>query len=175
MDLSIRQTILDIYVLDSILTVDRRNGRDRAKLRKTDYIKSYEGLLLPAELTLKNETNKRGVELVAVIKQVLTITLQSLQKKLFEKLGCGISIGTIHQNKPLTSLLMPQREKVLCMCIICLNIREMFDALMNYVKKINPDLVESSITKYFMQGSSCEWVKSEYWAKRVLPWEMQGL
>lgn len=80
LSLIIRQTILDIYVLNSILTVDRHNGRDRAKLRKTEYVKFYKDLSLPSEVTLESETNKRGVELVTVIKRVLTVTLKFAEK-----------------------------------------------------------------------------------------------
>lgn len=164
LSLSIRQTVLEMYVDHSILTVDRRNGRDRAKLCQTEYVKFYEDLTLPSDLTLEEETNKRGVKLVAVIKRVLTVTLR-LQKKLFEKLGQTLSIGTICQNKPFFITYASEKEKVLCMCILCLNIREMFDSLMTYVKKIDTNLVESSITQYFMQGSRSKWVESGYWAK----------
>ena len=135
------------------------------KLRKTDDKKFYEELTLPSDLTLEEETNKRGVELVAVIKRVLTVTLKSLQKIMFEKVGQTVSIGTICQNKPFFISYASEKEKVLCMCILCQNMREMLDRLMSYIKKIDTKLVESSISQYFMQGSSCELAESGYWPK----------
>ena len=158
-----RQTILVTYVSHSILTVDRCNGHDRAKQRESEYVKFYDDLRMPAELTPEMETNKRGIKLVAVIKRVLTVTIPTLQKKLLEKVGQSLSLGTIFHYKPFFISYASEKEKVLCMCILCLNTREMFDSLMTYVITVDPNSVHSSITQYFMQGCMqgchCEWAE----------------
>ena len=133
-----RQTMLNMFVNYSIFTVDRRNGRDRAKIREPAYIKFYDDLIIPEEIgTVERETNKRGTKLVTITKRVLIITLRSLQEKLQEQIG-HISMGTVSHYKPFFMTFASEKEKVLCMCMLCLNIREKFDSLMMFFKTCDP-------------------------------------
>ena len=144
--LSVRQHLLNLFVEHSICTVDRRNGRDRAKIRHNEFVKFYDDLTFPTEIgSFERETNKRGVSLVTVTKRVLTVTLRAVQTKLLQKTGQELSLGTIFNKKPFFITYASEKEKVLCMCILCLNIREIFGSLMNYLKTVDTSSVYSSI------------------------------
>ena len=122
-------------------------------------------LKIPKDI-VPQTTTKRKVEYVTVTRRILTITLRSLQKKILEKMGEEISLGTIFHYKPFFISYATEKEKILCMCILCLNIREQFDSLMKYIRTLDRSHpVFTSITSYFMQGCNCEWGESGTWEK----------
>lgn len=75
-----RQCILDVFVENTIPTVDRRNGCDKAKIRQDLFGKLYKDLTLPDTLgPLEKEKNKRGTEFITCKKRILTNTLDDIQ------------------------------------------------------------------------------------------------
>ena len=78
-----------------------------------------------------------------------------------------ISIGTLCSYKPFFIILASVREKVHCMCMICLNIKG-FDNLMANFEMINADTLQS-VSKYMMNNCMCDVAENGYWDKDCYP------
>ena len=162
--LAIKQLVIDLFAEHSIPTVDRRNGRDKAKLRSEEYVKLYEDVTIPQDIVIENERNKRGIEMVTTTKRILTITLRKLLEKIHSA-GHKFSLGLLVQMKPFFISYASEKEKILCMCILCLNVREVFNSLMAYLKTVEEESVFSSISQYMMKSCTCTWSEVGYYKK----------
>ena len=110
------------------------------------------------EEVIKEETNKRGVELFTATTKVMTCTIRKLQVKLFENYNINVSIGTIFISKQFFISFPTEKEKMLCMCKLCLNLRMKFDCIMEYTKNQNGK-VFTSMSNFYMDDCTCN--KSE--------------
>ena len=151
-----KQKICDEWLENSITTVDRRNGRDCTKIRKSVYLELFKDLV--NEDVIKEETSKIEIKLLTATKKVMTCSIRKLQTKLFEKYNISASLGTIYNLKPFYISFPTEKEKNLCMCKVCLNIGEKFDCLMDGSKKHNGKIFKS-ISSLFMKN--CTYDQSE--------------
>ena len=63
-----RQKMFDAWYVNTVITVDRRNGRDYVNLSLKDYEDtSYNDLLMPEDIKLENFTSKRNQAMVRCI------------------------------------------------------------------------------------------------------------
>ena len=76
-------------------------------------------------------------------------------KRLETKLGIKVSIGLISVCKPFFCVTPTEREMSLCLCKLCLNVRQLFEALTNFCKKEGLDY-PSSLSGHFMDGCKCD-------------------
>ena len=112
------------------------------------------------EEVIKEETNKRGVKLFTATRKVMTCTIRKLQVKFFEKYNMNISIGTIFNLKPFFISFPTEKEKILCMCKLCLNLHIKFDCIMEHTKNENGK-VFTFMSNFYMDNCTCN--KSELW------------
>ena len=114
--------------------------------------------------TFEIEVSKRNVSQVTAVKRILTCTLNDIRKKVVEKFMRSISIGTISIYKPFFITFAPEREMILCMCILSLNIREVFDSLTTYFEAISAEFF-TSVSQYMMENCDCDLAENGYWEK----------
>ena len=120
--IDVKQKIYGEWLENSITTIDRRKGRDCTKIRKPVYLEQYKDSI--NEDVIKKETSKRGIKLLTKTRNVMTCSIRKLQTKLFEKHNISISFGTIYNLKLFYISFSTEKEKTLCKCKLCLNIRE---------------------------------------------------
>ena len=72
---------------------------------------------------------------MAATTQVITCTLRKLQMKLNEKYNTYVSLGTIMRFMPFYTTYGSDRETVLYMCMLCHNLRHLFNVVMDHGKK----------------------------------------
>ena len=94
-----QQIIFDTWHENSIVTVDRRNGRDEVKIKKKAYSK-FENLKLPEEIELENFKSKRNIEMVKSTRRIYTKSIREILKIVRIKTGHNISLGSVHYLKP---------------------------------------------------------------------------
>lgn len=103
-------------------------------------------------------SNRGGVKLFTAIRKVMTCTIGKIQVKLFEKYNMNVSIGTIFNLKPFFISFPTEKEKILCMCKLSLNLCMKFDCIMEHTKNQNGK-VFTSMSNFYMDNCTCN--KSE--------------
>ena len=141
-----QQKIYDLWLNHSIPSVDTRNDRDSVKMAKEKYDRRYKDI---EDQQLKEARNKKGSIVCQASCRVATSTVRGMQSKVKEKLGINISYGLTLILKPFYVIKPTDKEKAMCLCKFCLNIRLQFNALMANSKKANGPVYDS-ITKFFM-------------------------
>ena len=120
-----------------IYSVDRRNGRDKVKIRKILYLKKCNDSLKNVEPEVEEITNKRGTTYYAAQHMVSTCTYMciyaNLQQKLLAKYGLHVSFGALYLYKPLFVTYPSEKEKMLCLCIKCLNMQFLLKPINEYL------------------------------------------
>lgn len=130
-------------------------GEICTKIRKSEYLKRFKDLV---NEVIKEETNNRGVKLFTAIRKVMTCTIRKIQVKLFEKYSMNVSIGKIFNLKPFFMSFPTEKEKKLCMCKLCLNLRMKFHCIMEQTKNQNGN-VFTSMSNFYVDVCTCN--KSE--------------
>ena len=134
-------------VENSIPSVDFRNGRDTIKIRHDRYDARYENIT--HEKHPVKEKLKRNVKVFCATRRVATCTVRKLKAKLLTEHGLNVSLGAISYLKPFYITNPTEKEKVLCMCKLCLNYRNKFTAMMAHSKEHNGPYYDS-ISKYYI-------------------------
>jgi len=137
---TVKQQMFDEWLENSIVTADRRNGRDTVRMRKLLYLQRYENIV---DDKLEEHTSKRKINFVQTTRRVITCTVRGLQQKLKEKFRIEVL-------KPFYLTCATEKEIILCMCKLCLNTRLLFNAV-----KTDIDDESSSISSFFMSHSTC--------------------
>ena len=75
-----KQAIHNEWMLNSIVTVDRRNGRDTRLIREKEFNNRYSGIEIPTEVMLKPIT-QRGSNYYSGIRHVQTCTTKDIRNK----------------------------------------------------------------------------------------------
>ena len=70
---------------------------------------------------MNKQTNKRGTKLFAAPRRVITCTAKQIQEKLTEKYNISVSKGTILKYKSFYISYATEKERIMCMCGLCLN------------------------------------------------------
>ena len=145
----------------SITTVDRRNGRDEAKIAKIMYQRDFRHLqgipdenIKAKEIVLKKTGNK--MEIMTAQKKIFNEPIRQLHQKFVATSGQDCSLSTFYKYKPFYVTLPTEREKETCLCMKCTNIHFLLDAINRYRKNSKLKVYESA-TQYladFKEG--CE-------------------
>ena len=114
---------------------------------------------------VERTSTKRGKSVYVATERVATCTHKKIQHTFMEENNVNISIGTISSLKPFFITNPTDKEKVLCMCKLCLNTRLKFEALMDHSKK-NGGPFSDSISEYLMTSCKCGKNKNGYWARQ---------
>ena len=129
----IRQMIHDTWMDNSIPSVDCRNGRQMINMNELNFNKQFGDINIGVSAEIK--TNKRGIRQVCVVRRITTCTLRKLQRKIKEKHGLTLPVGTLHQYQPFFMRLPTEKEKEMCLHKYCLNLRLKFNAVMDHSRK----------------------------------------
>ena len=158
--IEVQQIIYNEWKENSIFSPDRRNGRDTVKMSKNEYENDYH--LIKNDPPLIEDKNRRGSTFVSSTRRIVTCTIDELQTKIKDKHAITVSTGKILELKPFFISYATEKEKVLCMCKRCLNMRMLFTPLVEHSKTNDgPEL--SSITEYFMESCPCSKAKNGYY------------
>ena len=130
-------------------------GEICTKIRKSEYLKRFKDLV---NEVIKEETNNRGIKSFTAIRKVMTCTIRKIQVKLFEKYSMNVSIGKIFNLKAFFMSFPTEKEKKLCMCKLCLNLRMKFHCIMEQTKNQNGN-VFTSMSNFYVDVCTCN--KSE--------------
>ena len=154
--LDTRQTIYDEWLSNTIPCV--LNGCETVKLRKSNYLKRYSGIVNNPPLT--ETTNKCKVTFYEATRGIITCTVKELQYKLLTKHGINVSTGTLLDNKPFFLSYANEKERVTSMCSQCINIHLLFNSLKQTAEKNSI----KSVSEYFMNGCSCSKTENGFWS-----------
>ena len=88
-----------------------------------------------ATCLMNHESAASVRSLLSSLQILMTCTSQKLQSKLKEKHDIIISLGTLLNHKPFYATFETEKEKISCMCKLCLNTRLKFDTLNCILKK----------------------------------------
>ena len=149
-----KQIIFNLWLRESIVTVDRMNGRDFVTMPLSKFRIRYDSMNYNNCDSFIIDTNRRGVEIIKSLRMITTATLDEIKKMLNEQ-GVSVSICTIWNLKPYFVEYPSEREKVSCMCVDCLNARELFNAVQGHTGRYGLHTF-SSISEYFMHSCTCE-------------------
>ena len=147
-----KQYIYDLWIENSIPSVEFRNGRDSVKMRCDKYERRYTNLnndKHPVQQKLK-----RGVKVYVASRRVATCTIRKLRSKIMSEKGINISIGLLSYLKPFYITSPLDKEKVICMCKLCRSFCLKFNPLMTHSKNFNGPHFDS-ISSYYMSSCKC--------------------
>ena len=88
----VTQIIYDCWIENSIVTVDRRNGRDQVTMREDEFSKKYVNINTRKEIV--NFVSKQNINLVKSTKRIATKTFGEIQT-IVESTGATVSRGSI--------------------------------------------------------------------------------
>ena len=159
----IKQLIYNEWKENSIYSVDRRNGCDKVKISKLNCIKKYNDI--EKEELIEEEINTRGRLFYCCPRMIATCTLNQLKHKVYEKHRIEVSLGTMLNLKPFFITYATEKEKVLCMCKLCLNTRLLFSPIMEHTKSSGGQEF-TSITEYFKHSCDCPRALNGYYQYR---------
>ena len=151
--LETRQAIFDQWNEFSIITVDRRNGRDQVAIPKLDFIRNFNDITLPDDIKIESIVNKGGQKMYRSTRYIATKTGHQIRNKLLQG-GLNVSYGTVLKYKPFYVQKGCEREKQSCLCKFCLNLRLRYNELLKNLKY--KEKREDSMTKYFSNGCKCQ-------------------
>ena len=124
-----KQYIHDLWIENSIPSINFRNGRDSVKMRYDKYERRYANLnngKHPVQQKVKH-----GVKVYVASRRVTICTIRKVRSKVMSEKGINISIGLLSYLKAfhITDYNPTDKEKVMCMRKLCLNFRLKFNAL----------------------------------------------
>ena len=160
-----KQYIHDLWIENSIPSVNFRNGRDSVKMSYDKYEHRYANLNNDKHPV--QQKVKRGVKVYVASRRVTICTIRKLRSKIMSEKGINISIGLLSYLKPFYITNPTNKEKVMCMCKLCLNFRLKFNALMNHSKNFNGPHFHS-IFSYYMSSCKCSKGENGYWALKCV-------
>ena len=161
LSLPTRQAIFDLWHEHSIVTVDRRTGRDEVSIKSIDYHLKFKELSVPDDMVLGYYTSKRNQSMVKTTKRIWITPIRHLQEIANKKLRENISLGLIINLKPFYVQQPPDREKESCLCRFCLNLQLRFNELLQHLG--NKSKQVSSLSEYFSFGISCPYGDNGYY------------
>ena len=148
-----QQMIYDVWHENSIVTNDRRNGRDVVSMKKDDF-KKYEHLELPRDIEIKSFISKRNQPMFKCTRRIYTKTMRQIHEIVKSKTGRDLSYGSVYNLTPFYTEKPREREKESCLCIFCLNLCLRFNELIRHVKDKEKKI--TSISTYYAHGITCE-------------------
>lgn len=147
----IKSLIFSTWNRNSIVTVDRRDGRDVVTIRKDNFDSIYTDLVIPNDIVFEEAVSKRGISIVKTTKRIATKTVRQIKNELKTKHEVDLAIGSIVKFKPFYITSPSEREKESCLCKFCLNIRLRFTVYMRALKDQNKAI--PSLSDFFAYNS----------------------
>ena len=140
--IELRQKIYNHWVVSSDLSTDRRNSRHMIKIKKT---KLNHSILDMDDENITETNTKRGLRLRAQ-KRIYSGNIRGLHSS-FCKLypSINISIGT-YCCKPLYISPATEREMEGCLCIKCLNLHLIYNAIKKHMMAFHTHSVSTSLS-----------------------------
>ena len=160
--LSSRQVVYDIWLKNSIPSIDGRNSPNQITISKRKFLPHAD----LNKVVVEEKINKRGKKVMTANKFTATLIVCAIQGKLRLN-NIDVSIGTIIPLKPFFVNYPTKKEMALCFCKICLNTRLLFKAVMKEEKK-QGGVPFSSISKFFMTDCECEQSPNGYFSWRCV-------
>ena len=148
-----KQVIIDSWHENSIVTVDRRDGRDQVTMLQDRFAKKFGDLSFPDDLKIECVTSKRNQRLVKTTRHIATKTVRELQEFILKKSEIKVSYGSVINYRPFYIQVATEREKESCLCRVCLNCRLKFNALLKHLKE--GTVKTHSLSEYFGNGIIC--------------------
>ena len=123
--LGTKQAVINAISFDSIPTVDGCNGRYKAKLWSNRFSKFYGNITFPNNVVMKKKQKKQGIEMVSTTKRFLPVTIPEMLHKTSND-GSKLSLSALVQMKPFFILYPTEKKKIICICMLCFFVREIF-------------------------------------------------
>ena len=152
-----RQGIFDLWLKYSVISVDRRDGRDTVRIPSDAYFQKFHGIETNLVTFIQN---KRKMDMAQAPRYMCTTTVRKMVSHVTQYLKAA-SLGIVASLRPFFVSFPCDREKLECLCITCFNVRQFFYALMRYAKKQGFHIY-TSITSYFTQNKHCRDHKNGY-------------
>ena len=124
------QEMFDLWIKYSTISVDRRDGRDIAKAPKKSCDIQCGGIHTSL---VTFATNKRMTEVAQVPRHVSCISVRKMKEIMEKEFNTNISYGSVLKTRTFFVTVASEREKLECLCGVCLNIRILFNSLMKSV------------------------------------------
>ena len=125
---------------------------ESVKMRYDKYERKYVNLNNDKHLLQRKV--KCGFKVYVASHRVATCTIRKLRSKIMSEKGINISIGLLSYLKPFYITSPLDKEKVMCMCKLCLNFCLKFNPLMTRSKDFNGPHF-ASISSYYMRSCKC--------------------
>ena len=125
--LDVRQCIFDTWNKNSIVTVDRRNGRDVKTITEDEFEEKFSDLLMPNECNLEHFVSNRNQKMIKCTKRIATKTVREIWNEVRTLMKRNVASGSIFNNMPFYIEKPTEREKESCLCKFCHNLRLRFD------------------------------------------------
>ena len=148
--------IYNEWMESSVVSTDSHNNRGEVRISQAAYNENYGKFGIKIHGDIVPFTSNRGIPMYKCSRRVTTKTYSTMQQHLETKHGLKISRGTLCALRPFCCVVPTDREKSLCMCKVCLNTRQLFDAIVECCKKQNLSYVPKSITEHFMKNCVCD-------------------
>ena len=104
------QKVHDLWIENSIPSVDCQNGRELVNCRKSEYIKKYNNIKTSPPL---DETSKTGTPVYKASRRIVTCTVGKMQSIVQEQYNVKISLGKINNLKSFFLTNATGKEKIL--------------------------------------------------------------
>ena len=111
--IEIKNVILSCWNLNSIVTVDRRNGRDVISMKKIDFDARFGNLEITSDIVIECGVSKRGTDVVKTTKRIAMKTVRQINTDLETK-EVKVSIGPVMLYKPFYIGNPSERERHAC-------------------------------------------------------------
>ena len=148
-----QKAVFDAWHTYSIVTVDRRSGRDQVVMKNDQYANKFGSLPIPEDIVIEQFTSKRNQVMVRSTRRIATKTFHELKDLIKSKNNYDVSLGTIQNLKPFYVQTATEREKECCLCKFCLNCRLKYKEMIKHLKK---DVEKTdSLSEYFGHGIVC--------------------
>ena len=168
LNLEVKKSIYATWNNNSIVTVDRRDGRDVVSMREDDFNLKFSNLDSPSRIVIENFVSNRNKKMVRTTKRIVTKTVIQIQNEVEIKCGYKVSIGSVVNYKPFYVNVASEREKESCLCKFCLNIRLRLDQYQRLL--IDKSKIFMSISEFFANADNrnCELDANGFWQLRCI-------
>ena len=126
-----KQYIDDLWIENWSPSSDFQNGRDIVKMRYNKYERRY------ANLNNDKHPAQQKIKVYVASCRVATCTIRKLRSKIMSDKGISLSNGLLSHLKPFYITNPTDKEKVMCMGKLRLNLCLKFNALMTHSKNFN--------------------------------------
>ena len=151
---SVTNFIHNEWIETSIPSVDRRNEREWVIISQAKYANHYHPLGIDLHQDVIAATTKRNIPVYKSMRMITTLTYSGMKARIQKIHGIKVTVGMLCKCKPF--FCQNPTEKSLCLCKVCLNTRQLFDAVRSFCKAESNNEVGESLSKYLLHDCTCE-------------------